>query len=164
MDEALVVIDVVDRLGAVLHLPDDDRGNFDRTAVQFIDLELAGFEIAYPQRNLLLAVEGIVPAQAVGLDRADVFAEQAQYRGLVGLHLVQPDQAEEGQRQYQQAEQEIGDGGRALRIVDIRADAGDEQPDARGGDHEHRDQEGDAGQRADWVLFHGGSRVMERAY
>ena len=39
--ETFVVIHVVNRLGTVLHLPDNHGGNFNRAAVELVDLELA---------------------------------------------------------------------------------------------------------------------------
>ena len=103
MHEAFVVIHVVDRFGGVHHLPHDDRGDLDRAAIQFVDLEPATFEITYALADLFLAEEGVVPAQAVVLHRTHVLAEQAEHGGLVGLYGVQADQAEEGDHAYPQA-------------------------------------------------------------
>ena len=54
VDETLVVVDVVDGFGGVYYLPDDDRGDLDRAAVQFVDLELAALEVAHARADFLL--------------------------------------------------------------------------------------------------------------
>jgi hypothetical protein len=47
--EILVVIDLEHGLGGVVHLPDHHGGDLDRRALQVVDLELAGFEVAHAQ-------------------------------------------------------------------------------------------------------------------
>ena len=63
MNEVLVVVDLEQCLGGIDDLPDDDRGDFDRIAVEIVDLELARLEIANAQRHAAFAVERIGPAR-----------------------------------------------------------------------------------------------------
>ena len=48
-DVLLVIVDGEGRLEAVDHLVDHDRRDLDGVAVGVVDLELLGFEVAYPQ-------------------------------------------------------------------------------------------------------------------
>ena len=151
--EAFVVVDVEHGLGRIDHLPDDDRRDLDRVAVEVVDLELAALEVAHALADLLLGVEGVVPAQAVLVDRADVLAEQAQHRGLVGLDHVEAEQAEERQA----AEQQAADGHAGRQGVGLRTSLKNSEaptsrrPAARAGT-------GMPGGERTGVLFHGSLR------
>ena len=65
VDEVLVVVDLEHGFGGVHHLPHHHGADFDRAAVQVVDLELAAFEVAHAQADLLGRIEGVVPAQAL---------------------------------------------------------------------------------------------------
>src|SRR3546814_3887234 len=51
VDEAFVVVDVVDRFGRIDHLPHDHRRDLDRAAVELVDLEPAALEVAHAHRS-----------------------------------------------------------------------------------------------------------------
>ena len=64
LDVVVVVVHLEDRLGGVDDPPDDDRGDLDRVAVVVVDLEVRALEVADAQRDPLLGVERVGPAQA----------------------------------------------------------------------------------------------------
>ena len=59
-----------------------------RVAALVVHLELLAVEVAQAQRHLLLVEEGIRPAQARGVVRAAVLAEEHEQRRLVRLQHV----------------------------------------------------------------------------
>ncbi len=151
VDIAFVVIDVVDRLGRIHHLPHDHRRDLDRAAFQFVDLELAAFEVAHPQRHLPGREERIVPAQPAVLDRAHVLAEQAQHRRLVGFHRIETGQRHQqhhasGHRQQHQQQA-------------LLPNPQHEQRDHPDHTEQHRQQHRNPRQRTSGNLLHGTLRI-----
>ena len=98
LDEVLVVVDLEHRFGGVDHAPHDDRGDLDRVALVVVDLELRALEVADAQRDPLLRVERVRPAQARRPDRADVVAEELQHLALVRVDDEQAGEEEDVQR------------------------------------------------------------------
>ena len=148
VDETLVVVDVVDRLGRIHHLPDDHRGDLDRRTVEFVDLELAALEVAHALADLALGVEGVVPAQAVLSHRADVLAEQAEHRRLVGFTMYSPSRQKPA----------TSTSAMPIRVPARWPDRA--LPREQVAAHQHQgdqdQQYRDAGQGTDGVFFHGG--------
>ena len=104
LDEVLIVVDLEHRFGGVDHAPDDDRGDLDRVAFEVVDLQARALEVAHAERNALLGVERVRPAQPGVLHGADVVAEQLQDAALVRV-----DDEQSG------SEEELGDDRRTAR-------------------------------------------------
>src|SRR5574337_273082 len=132
MHVILVVVDAEHRLGGVQYLPDHHRGDLDRVAVVVVDLQLAALEIAYAQRNALLGVERIGPAQPLLAHRAGVPAEQLQHQPLVRRDLEEALQHEGGDHLQRKA------GNHADHVLCRRGDQHRE-----GGRREQHDAEAD---------------------
>ena len=130
VDELLVVVDLEQRLRGIDHPPHDDRGDLDGIAVEVVHLEALALEVAHPQRDGPLAVEGAGPAQAGLLGGPDVPAEQLQHLGLVGVDHEHPCDEDEVRDQRHDAPDNESD------VLGL--DAGDEP----GNDAGHHEQEG----------------------
>lgn len=102
-DELQEVVDLEERLGGVLDLPDHDRGQLDRVAVGVVDLEDGGLVVAHPGGDLPGAGERVHPAQPVGADGADVPSEELDDPGLAGRDHLHAGHAEEGAEEQQDA-------------------------------------------------------------
>ena len=147
--EALVVVDVVDGLGAVHHFPDDDGGDLDRAAFKLVDLEPTALEIAHSQTDLLRRVERVVPTQARFVDGAHIFAEQTEHGSLVGFDHVETTQADQ---QHQTGDHSAND---QQRIGG--ADAANEQGARAQQGEDDEQQDRDARQRGNRLLSHDSS-------
>ena len=64
LDVVVVVVHLEHRFGGVDDAPDDDGGDLDRVAVVVVDLQVRALEVADAQRDPLLRVERVRPAQA----------------------------------------------------------------------------------------------------
>ena len=90
--KAFVIIDVKYSFCRIDNTPYHDGRDFNRTALQIVDLQLARFKVARAQRDFLFAVKGIVPAQTLLLHGPHVLAEQTEYGSLVRFDHIQADQ------------------------------------------------------------------------
>jgi hypothetical protein len=147
MHEIFIVVDLEQRLGRVDHLPDHDRRDFDRIAIEIVDLELGRLEVARAQRHAGLRVERIGPARPGVAYRADVAAEELQHLAFVrrdGEETAEADEQGEGDQ----------DGGHddphalALNAIDQPGRIGQQQ-------HDQADQSGNAGRRGNGTFVHG---------
>ena len=87
--EGDVVVDVEQRLGRVLHPPDDVGGDLDRVAALVVHLQHLAGDVAHAQADLLAAVPRQDPAQAGQAIRADIRTEQIDHVGLVRLQRIE---------------------------------------------------------------------------
>jgi hypothetical protein len=83
-DELRELIDRVERLGRVLHPPDDHRCDLDRVAVGVVHLGHRGLEVTDPDRHRPPPGERVDPVQTRGPDGAAVPAEELDRPRLVG--------------------------------------------------------------------------------
>ena len=146
--EALVVVDVVDRLGRIHDLPHDHRGDLDRAAVEVVDLELAALEVAHAQADLRLAKKGLFQRRPLSLTVPTYLPNRLSTAAWLGSTMYRPNRQNEGDQVDQQAADDPA-AGRAADAVNDQV-AADQQ---HGQQHE---QHRDAGSGADGVLFHDG--------
>ena len=99
-----VVLYLEARLGGVHHLPDDHGGDLDRIAVEVVDLQAVGLEVAHAQRDAAAAGERVDPVPTLFLDRADVAAEQQDDARLVRRDDLVAEQVQERADRAQDAE------------------------------------------------------------
>ena len=142
LHEVDIVIDGVDRLRGVGHLPDDDRCDLHRVAVGVVDLQAVGLEVPDPNAQVPAVGQRHDAPQAGAADSADIGPEEPHDLGLAGLH------------DHQRARHEHAHDDRRRQPADREAGG-----DARS-DHEHA---GPAGDRPGGALvdFDTGSGVTD---
>jgi hypothetical protein len=106
----LVIVDVQHCARRVADTPDNGGRDLDRVAAFVVDLELLAVEVAQAQAHLVLVHERVGPAQAGGVVRAAVLAEQHEQRRLVRLqHVNALEQEEECEQQHHGHDRQPGE-------------------------------------------------------
>ena len=137
----LVVVHLEHRLRGVDDLPHHDGGDLDRVAVLSFTLSLALSKLRIAQRDRLLRVERVRPAQPGALRGADVAAEELQHPAFVRVHDEEAGEQEDHQDDAADDAEDAMSGARARCHRAARCSAN--RPDATGEDQE---QDGDPGE------------------
>ena len=146
-DEMAVVVDRVDRVRGVPHLPDNDRGDLNRVAVRVVDFSLLRLLVPDPGRHNDAGRERVDPLQPGVADCAAVPAEELDNTGLSGYHAGEP-----AERQARREEKEHGDYCQPDRQAALVHGGDDDQGNASEYGDAAADQNPQARQEPGWML------------
>ena len=94
--KALVVINFKHGLGRVAHPPDHGCTNLHRVAALVVHLQRGGVQVAGAQRDFLLGLQRVGPAQAFRPVRAAVLAKQREDGAHIGRQHVEAGKGDHG--------------------------------------------------------------------